>query len=74
MIDSDEGKMVPLLLFFFFLIKRMEKITSVVLFNLNRIICVYIYRNCRVGLVDLFIFLRYFFLTLLREKEIFKIL
>lgn len=74
MIDSDEGKMVLLLLLFFFLIKRMEKITSVVLFNLNRIICVYIYRNCRVGLVDLFIFLRYFFLTLLREKEIFKIL
>lgn len=72
MIDSDEGKMV-LLLFFFFFDKEDGK-NYVVLFNLNRIICVYIYRNCRVGLVDLFIFLRYFFLTLLREKEIFKIL
>lgn len=52
MIDSDEGKMVILLLLLFF-IKRIRYRS---LRSESNYLCVYIYRNCRVGLVNLFIF------------------
>lgn len=62
MIDSDEGKMVILLLLLFF-IKRIRYRS---LRSESNYLCVYIYRNCRVGLVNLFIF---FFL---KERKILK--